>query len=91
MFFKIGVLQNLANFIEKRLCWNLFLNKRHLLDFLLKKQQFIKKGTQRKEQLFYETLPVAASEKRITEETEIPTVCMTKVMGLQRKNWKKNA
>ena len=27
MFFKIGVLKNLGNFIEKHLCWSLFLVK----------------------------------------------------------------
>ena len=27
MFFKIGVLKNLANFTGKQLCWSLFLNK----------------------------------------------------------------
>ena len=67
MFFKIGVLKNLAYFTRKHLCWSLFFNK----VAGLQDSNFIKKRCQHKcfpveigkfsrTPLFYKTPPVAA-------------------------------
>ena len=66
MFFKISQILLKTPVLESSLI------KKHLLDFLLKKQQFIEKGRQRRRfsvkfSNFLRT-PVAASEERITEK-----------------------